>query len=83
MTSRLQITLLRAELAVVAATFLLFSLLHFGVSIGLLSDVHIRAGGIAEAILGVFTLVAFVATLPVQLRHGPGAWWPMVSPPRA
>ena len=52
-----------AELAAVAATFLLFSLLHLGVSIGPLSDAHnLGTGGLAEAILGVCALVAFVAT---------------------
>ena len=76
MTSRPQITLLRAELAAVAATFLLFSLLHLGVSIGPLSDVHILDGGIAEAILGVCALVAFVATF----TRAASAWrWGVVA----
>ena len=76
MTIRRQITLLRAELAAVAATFLLFSTLHLGARIGPLSDVLNLDGGIAEAILGVGALVAFIATF---IRPASAWTWGVVA----
>jgi hypothetical protein len=76
MTHRGPIALLRLELGAVAATFLLFSLLHLGVSVGPLNDVHILAGGIAEAILGVSLLAAFAATF---IRRAAASTWGLTA----
>jgi hypothetical protein len=53
MTRHGLIALLRVELGAFAATLLLFAPLQLGASIVALAHVHIRAGGIADAIPGI------------------------------
>jgi hypothetical protein len=55
--------LVGVEMALVACTFLVFALLHVGVSVPGLSDRPIRAGAIAEAVLAISMAVAGAAVL--------------------